>query len=429
MTTREATFVEVSSAGWAFWRALLDTCVGLIVGSLYTFLGIVVVGIVGEEALSSLYWQIDLDPLFRASMGVILLVAAVLSIGVPFVFVAERYAALRAVESSARDDPCGVPQRSLRLELKAAPAAHLQTTGLVLLCCLAGLGGIFALGVIFTEDLREDAVSWVVLLVFAVLAFGAEVLRRVGRRAVERDSARMGAQWGRWKKAVPRAQQADAERRAAAIAAVVPRWLTAPSPRLVRRIATVLLTATFISLAAFMLSVFMRQQCRTCDPVYWDEPIENGIDLLSLTSGAAIAVCAALGILAWVGGVVLQFAREVALSRWVSDRSARRIDVGLVESLLSGNRAMVRLQLGFAALGAGAVVVGVGALWADWTAMDVPSVLWAAAILIGLGLVVGWSDAPRSRRQRQLARDALFPGDVGPAGEETPKAERTPRRR
>ncbi|MBR7517935.1 hypothetical protein KC217_19865, partial [Mycobacterium tuberculosis] len=107
---------------------------------------------------------------------VTLLVAAVLAIGVPFVFVAERYAALRAVESSAGADPSAVPQRSLRLELKAAPASHLQTTGLVLLCCLAGLGGIFALGVLFTEDLREDAVSWVALLVFAVLAFGAEML-------------------------------------------------------------------------------------------------------------------------------------------------------------------------------------------------------------------------------------------------------------
>ncbi|MFJ2543106.1 hypothetical protein [Microbacterium sp. NPDC087589] len=64
----------------------------------------------------------------------------------------------------------------------------------MLLCCLAGLGGIFALGVLFTEDLREDAVSWVALFVIAVLSFGAEMLRRHGRRVVERDSARMGTQ-------------------------------------------------------------------------------------------------------------------------------------------------------------------------------------------------------------------------------------------
>jgi hypothetical protein len=87
------------------------------------------------------------------------------------------------------------------------------------------------------------------------------------------------------------------------------------------------------------------------------------------------------------------------------------------------------LQFGLSALGAGAVVVGVGALWAEWTAMDASSVLWAAAILIVLGLIIGWSDAPRSRRQRQLARDALFPGDVGPAEDEAPKTSRTRRRR
>ena len=48
MTRPTAVFVEVSSPGWAFWRAALDTCVGLSIGTLYTFLGIVVVGIVGE---------------------------------------------------------------------------------------------------------------------------------------------------------------------------------------------------------------------------------------------------------------------------------------------------------------------------------------------------------------------------------------------
>lgn len=429
MTLRTAVFVEVSSPGWAFWRAALDTCVGLSVGTLYTFLGIVVVGIVGEEALSSLYWQIDLDPLLRASMGVILLIAAVLAITVPFVLVAERFAALRAVEASAGENPDAVPQRSLRMELSKAPATHLQTTGTVLFWCLAGVGTIFALAVLFTEDLREDGVIWAVLLVFAVLALGAAMLRKLGRRLVERDDARMRDQWSRWKQLVPRAQAADADRREAAIRAVVPQWLSTPSRRTLGRIARVLLTATLVSLGAFMISVFMRQQCRNCDPVYWNEPIENGIDVLSLSSGAALAVCAALGILAWIGGVVLQFARERALARWVSDGASRRVDVSLVEPLISDNRSMARLQLGLSAVGAGAVVVGMGALWAEWAAMDTRAVLLTAVVLIALGLVVGWADARRSRRERQLARDALFPGDVGRVGADAPENARKRRRR
>lgn len=429
MTRRTAVFVEVSSPGWAFWRAALDTCVGLSVGTLYTFLGIVVVGIVGEEALSSLYWQIDLDPLFRASMGVILLIAAVLAIVVPFVLVAERFAALRAVEASARENPDAVPQRSLRTELAKAPAAYLQTTGTVLFWCLVGLGALFALAVVFTEDLREDGVVWAVLLVFAVLALAAAMLRRLGRRLVERDDARMRDHWSRWKQLVPRAEACDSDRREAAIRAVAPQWLSTPSRRTLGRVARVLLTATLISLGAFMISVFMRQQCRNCDPVYWNEPIENGIDVLSLSSGAALAVCAALGILAWVGGVVLQFARERALASWVSDGASRSVDVSLVEPLLSGTRSMVRLQLGLTAVGAGAVVVGMGALWAEWAAMDTRAVLLTAVVLIALGLAVGWADARRSRRERQLARDALFPGDVGRVDEDKPAAITRERRR
>ncbi|WP_341956681.1 hypothetical protein [Microbacterium sp. LWH13-1.2] len=424
-----AVFVEVSSRAWSFWRALVDTCIGLIVGTLYAFVGIIVVGIVGEEALSSLYWQVDLDPLFRASMGVFLLAAAVLAVVVPFVVVAERFAALRTVEAAARENPDAVPQRSLRLALQTPPAALLQTTGTVLFWCLAGLGGIFALGVFFTEDLREDWESWVALLVIAVLASGAAAVRRLGRRLVERDVARMNMQWIRWKRLVPAAEKSDADRRDAAMRAVVPGWLTVPSARALGRIASVLLTATLISLAAFMLSVFMRQQCRTCDPVYWDEPIENGIDVLSLTSGAAIAVCAALGILAWVGGVVLQFARERALTGWVADGAPRRIDVSLVGPLLSGNRSMVRLQLGLSAAGAGALVVGTGAVWADWTAMDARTLLLVAVVLIAVGFLIGCADAPRSRRERQLARDALFPGDVVRVGDETRKIARERRRR
>lgn len=429
MTRRTAVFVEVSSPGWAFWRAALDTCVGLSVGTLYTFLGIVVVGIVGEEALSSLYWQIDLDPLFRASMGVILLIAAVLAIVVPFVLVAERFAALRAVEASARENPDAVPQRSLRTELAKAPAAYLQTTGTVLFWCLVGLGALFALAVVFTEDLREDGVVWAVLLVFAVLALAAAMLRRLGRRLVERDDARMRDHWSRWKQLVPRAEASDSDRREAAIRAVAPQWLSTPSRRTLGRVARALLTATLISLGAFMISVFMRQQCRNCDPVYWNEPIENGIDVLSLSSGAALAVCAALGILAWVGGVVLQFARERALASWVSDGASRSVDVSLVEPLLSGTRSMVRLQLGLTAVGAGAVVVGMGALWAEWAAMDTRAVLLTAVVLIALGLAVGWADARRSRRERQLARDALFPGDVGRVDEDKPAANTRERRR
>lgn len=412
MIERRSAFVEVSSPGWAFWRSLLDTCVGLVVGALYVFLGILVAGIVGEEALSSVYRQIDLDPLFRASMGAILLVAAVLAIAVPLVLVAERFAALRAAEASAVAEPDRVPQHSLRMELQSSPAAHLRLTGAVLFWTVAGLGGIFLLGVVFTEDLREDAVSWVVLAGFAIVGLLAFLLRRLGARLVETNSQRLADVQARWARLLPRAVSADRERREGSAAAVAPRWLTVPSARALGRIATVLTAATLVSLGAFMLSVFMRQQCRSCDPIYWNEPIENGIDVLSLSSGAAIAVCATLALVAWVGGVGLQAARETALARWAADGGARKVEIALIEPLISGNRALVRLQLGLSAVGAGSTVIGTGALWAGSAVIDPQTAFVVAVVAVGAGLILGWLDAPRARRERQIVRDATTPGDV-----------------
>lgn len=408
-----ATFVEVSSRGWAFWRACLDTCVGLVVGTLYAFLGILVLGIVGEEALSSLYREIDLDPVFRASMGVVLLAGAVLGIGVPLVFAIERFAAFRAAEESAAVQPDGVPSFGFRMALAKPPFAHLQTLGTAVFWCVAGLGGIFALGVLFTEDLREDVVSWIVLAAMVAVAVAASLLRGSARRGVERTKDRFDREQARWKRLVSEADAADAQRRLASVEVEAPRWLVVPTGRTLGRIANVLLAATFVALGAFLLSVFLRQQCRTCDPVSWSEPIETGIDVLSLASGIAIATCAAAGAIAWIGGVALQFVREIALAGWAAHGGPRRVDPQAIGPLLTGNRAIVRLQIGLCTIGAGLLVLGTGALWAESQLLTPGVVLPLAGVLILVGLVLGWTDAGRSRRERQTIRDALSPGDVG----------------
>ncbi|MCM3779644.1 hypothetical protein [Microbacterium hydrocarbonoxydans] len=414
MKESDAVFVEVSSPGWAFWRALLDTGVGLIVGLLYAFLALLVSGIVGEEALSTLYSQIDLDPLLRASMGVILLFGAILAATVPFVLVAERAAALRLVERLAEANPSAVPPQRLRAELVTSPGQYLRRTGLAVFWSIVGVGGLLALMVVFTDEFREDPVMWGVLGIVVVLALAASLVVGAGGRLMLRDAPRVAALQARWKGQVPRAEEADRRRREFAPRAMLPRWLVVPSARLVARVAAVLTVATLVSLGAFMLSVYMRQQCRTCDPVYWDEPIENGIDVLSLGSGVAIALCAALGIVAWTGGVVLQAAREVALTRWVATGEVRTVDPEFIAPLLSGNRALTRLQLGLSTLGAGGLIFATGAVWAEWTVLDVGPVLGTALVLILVGIVLGLMDSPRARRERQAARDALHPGEAVP---------------
>lgn len=404
----DASFAEVSSPGWAFWRALLDTCVGLVVGTLYAFLGILVMGIVGEEALSSLYREIDLDPVFRASMGAILAAGAILGIGVPLILIGERFAAFRALEASALATPHAAPQAQLRREVSTSPYAHVQRLGVVLFWCVTGLGAIFALGVLFTEDLREDAVSWVVLAAMAAGAGLADLLRRTGRRGIGRTRDRVAALQSAWRRSVPMADAADARRRAASVEVETPRWLSTPTGKTLGWIAKILLAATFVALAAFMLSVFLRQQCRSCDPVTWSEPVETGIDVLSLASGIAIACCAAAAVIAWLGGVALQFSREIALARWAA-QGPRRIDPSAVLPIITGHRAVVRLQYGLATVGAALLILGTGATWAESRLLDADVVLPAAGILIVAAFVLGWTDAPRSRRERQAIRDATSP--------------------
>lgn len=411
-----ASFVEVSSPGWAFWRALADACIGASAGALYAFLGILIAGIVGEEALSSLYGQFDLDPIFRASMGVFLVVAASLGVGVPLVFVAERLAALRAVERLPHD---AVPPRSVRLSLMSSPFTFMRSTGTVLFWCAAGIGVLFVLVASLTGDTGEQAGTWILIGGAAALALLGQLLRVGGRRGVDRTRDRTAALHASWKKNVVAARRADEQRREASIEAVLPTWSASPQARLVGIAAKALLVAASVSLGAFMLSVLLRQQCRSCEPVTWSDPVESGIDVLSLASGIAILACATVGVAAWIGSIALQFVREIALFRWVSDGSPRRIDVSRVAPLLVERRAAVRAGRGLCGLGMILLIFGWGVQWADAEILDDRALPLTGGALVLIGFVIGWTDAARSRRERQMIRDVLFPGDVAQGGEDT----------
>lgn len=406
-----ARIVEVSSPGWTLWRACLDTAIGLIVGSLYAFVGILIIAIVGEEALGALYREVDLDPVFRAAMGVIVAVWAVLALIVPPVFVAERFAAFRAVERAALAAPDGIPPRSLRQALAKAPAAQLESMGAITSWCLGGLGALFLIALLVT-DLRDDPVAWSVFGVIVAMAVVQAALSSLGHRLRRRSEDRVTHQHERWKRLSPLVDEADARRRDAAPAADLPRLLTVPSARVSARIVFFAVVALVISLGAFIVSVYIRQQCRYCDPISYDEPIERGIDVLSLASGVALACCAIVGVVLWVGSVILLRAREGVLARWARGSGPRRVDADAVTPVITGARALVRVHRAAAAVGAAATVLALAALAAESSLLDADALLWAAAILLPAGFACGLVDAATRRRERQDVRDACAPGDV-----------------
>lgn len=403
--------VEVSSPGWTFWRACLDTGIGLIVGSLYAFVGILIIAIVGEEALSALYREIDLDPVFRAGMGVIVAVCAALALIVPPVFVAERFAAFRAVERAALADPDGIPPRQLRQALAKAPAAQLESMGAITSWCLGGLGALFLIAVLVT-DLRDDPVSWSAFGVMVALTVVYGALASFGHRLRRRSEERVTTQHERWARLSPLVDEADARRRDAAPAADLPRALTVPSARVSGRIVFFAVVTLVVSLGAFIVSVYIRQQCRYCDPVYYAEPIERGIDVLSLASGIALACCATVGVVLWVASVVLLRVRERVLARWARDAAPRRVDLDAVTPVITGARALVRVHRAAAAVGAAATVIALAALAAESTLLDAVALLWTTVILLPAGFAVGLMDAASRRRERQAVRDTCAPGDV-----------------
>ncbi len=406
-----ARIVEVSSAGWTFWRACLDTGIGLIVGSLYAFVGILVIAIVGEEALGALYREVDLDPVFRAGMGVIVAVWAVLALIVPPVFVAERFAAFGAVERAALADPDGIPPRPLRQALAKAPAARLESMGAITSWCLGGLGALFLIALLVT-DLRDDPVAWSAFGVIVALAVVEAALSALGHRLRRRSEDRVAHHHERWKRLSPLVDGADARRREAAPASDLPRVLTVPSARVSARIVFFAVIALVVSLGAFIVSVYIRQQCRYCDPISYVEPIERGIDVLSLASGVALACCATVGAVLWVGSVILLRVREGVLARWARDAGTRRVDVDAVTPVITGARALVRVHRAAAAVGAAATVLALAALAAESTLLDADALLWATVILLPGGFAFGLVDAASRRRERQDVRDACAPGDV-----------------
>lgn len=411
--TAGSRIVELGSPGLTAVRALEAAGVGAAIGTGFTFLGVLVLGIVGEEALSAYYWALDLDPLFRASMGALLVVALVLGAVVPWLFLVDRFLVLRIAERQAADaGDLAVPAGHLRASLSVIPGQRLASGGLILLLS-AGLLAAIALGmIVFDDEMRAEPFVWIVLVAFAVLTAAGAAMKGFASVMTARISPRVQAVRQRWSRLLGEAERADAEHREAAPLGVLPRIVTVPSAHALRRSAAVVGMVTFVAIGVFMLSVFLRQQCRGCDPITWVEPVEDGIDVLSLLGGGALTLCAVAGAVMWLSGLVLRRIREQAIRTWVADGAARRVEEEELKPFLLDMRAAERFARALAAVGGAALILGTGADWSGWGDVDSGPVLLAGALAIAAAVVISILDSPRARRERQALRDATFPGDV-----------------
>ncbi|MGW4928215.1 hypothetical protein ACWEOH_03605 [Agromyces sp. NPDC004153] len=392
-------------------RALVMVGVGAMVGVGLAF-GIALVGIVVvQEALWELSRDLRLDPLARAAMGVVLVVAAALAVMGPVVVALERYAALRSLERHDQEHPEVVPEHAAR-RLIRSPGGIIRWTGWI----VAGVAALVAVAcawVLITESDEDELTGGAIAAGVAVLAVVLGIVCAPVSRAVDSRWERRAAPLReRWSGAQGAAEAAERRRRDAAVADDGP--LEAAVGRRAGRALAAVVGALLVGICVFFVSVTLRQPCRNCDEVRYVGPVETGIDVLSLAGGILTGAAAAVLVAAFIAGIVPRLLRERAAARWVSDGRARRAPAERLMPLLIGPRAAETAAQGFGAVAAMAFIAGVAA---DWSASELlqPALLVIVALVAaGLGVLADLIDAAPRYREREALRKALSPGDLDP---------------
>ncbi|WP_309127630.1 hypothetical protein [Microbacterium sp.] len=404
---------EIDSPALMLVSALRDVVVGLTVGSVGTFLLLVVLGIIEEETslFDGMGVSLDLDALFRASMGSVLISWGVMALAWPAVLVAGKFATFGAAEAFAARHPHDSPPRGVREGLRTAPGETVRGTGLVLLWIGAAITALFLLVtlVMQVQGENDDGIGWVLTGGCAVIAAAGYGLMVLGARISASQGQRVDAVLSTWRSRSAAAEKAERRMRRELPPAELP-----PALRRRRRegiLATVgpwLLGAGGVM---FMLAIVLRQPCRGCEQNEWGPTGEGLIDSLSTAGGGILTALGIASIGVWLFSVVRLFVTEEVLRRWLRARSGVRVaDEKLGEFLSTPSAARLGATT-LAAFGTSLLMVAGGVAIAEWEGLD-PSIgltvgqaMLFAAVLAGL---VAW------RRQvalRTLVRDRTLPGD------------------
>lgn len=404
---------ELDSPALMLVSALRDVVVGLTVGSVGTFLLLVVLGILEEETslFDGLGVALDLDALFRACMGSVLVSWAVMTLAWPGVLIAERFALLSAAEGFTAQHPQDAPPRDVRERLRSAPGELVRGVGIVVLWIGTGVTALFLLVTLImqVQGENEDGIGWVLTAGCASIAALGYGLSRMGDSIASRQTRRVDALVSTWGSRSRAADGAERRMRAALPVAELPRALGRR-----RRDGVFATVAPWILGAGgvmFMLSIVLRQPCRGCDQNEWGPAGEGLIDSLSAAGGAILTGLGIASVGVWLFSVARMFIAEEVLRRWLAAASRVRVDdEKLREFLLVPSAARLGATT-LAAFGTSLLMVAGGVAIAEWEGLD-PSIGFAvgqamllAAVLAGL---LAWR---REIALRSLVRDRTLPGD------------------
>ena len=406
---------ELESPGLQITNALFHTLIGLTMGSITTFLCVVVVAIIVEETglLDLLGIGFDFDALFRASMGPVLISWGVMALAWPAVTIARKFVTFAAAEDLARRHPDSVPPRVVRESLTTPPAKTLRDGGMIA-CWITG--GLVVLCVALSiYMLGENFDSFVISLIITAVAVGlfliGYAMTVVGRRSEPDQVERLDALRGRWSRQAPRVDRAEREIRRALPVAELPRMLRSSARGGV--LATVMGWLFGLGTAVFMLGVMLRQPCRYCEQQTWGAMGESLIDSAASTGGVLLTVFGLLCLALWLFTAGRRIVAEQSLRRWLHDGGRRRIeDEDRMVGLLGDESAASLAGVTLASFGTAVLIIAGGIAMTDWEGVDASIALAAGQALLFASVLVGVFAYRRETGLRTLMRERLLPGDL-----------------
>jgi hypothetical protein len=417
---------ELDSAALHVTHGLNSVTIGMGVSVVSAFLLVAVLGVMNQELGGALDDLLrlgrDLDGLLRAMFAPILILAGVLLLVGPIGFVCRRAATFAAAHRFAAQHPSSAPPRTVREGLRRTPSDALESAGVfgvIASGLLFVVAGVLLIGAVVENP--EDISNLTILLVSAAVAVLISIVATVrGRRGQPVEKQRALALQQQWQRPAKRAGRAERSLRIAYPRAAVPRILRGGS---LWWLFGVFYLTVWLGVAVFIVGLWLRQPGRFSEPRVLDPFGEGAIDVFSGVGGFLIVASGIASVALWLALVVVGFAREEVMRRWLTRAGGVRIaDPRQRAELLGLPLAGTMISLMLAGCAAVVLIVTGSAVSVGLPNLDARAAWLTGGSLLLVALVSGMLASRREMRLRMLVRDALMPGDVSGDDDALPAA-------